>query len=106
MGGVGGPGPAHPDCHNLPADRATGWARRHSPQEGAGWHLDSVTTSKVLEWLDSDLPEAGSVRAKRDMELHLIDHSALTLVVSPDEIEVIHHYRPETKVGGWLGEGG
>ena len=38
------------------------------------------------------------MRDARDLELSFIDASKLTVVVSPDEIDIITHYRPNAKV--------
>ena len=48
-------------------------------------------------------PAAAKVREARDLELSLIDAAKLTVVVSPDEIDIITHYRPDTKVSGSKG---
>lgn len=66
--------------------------------EGQGrWLFERLTTTKILDWLEG--PEAEEVREKRRVELALIDSSNLVVVVSPQEVELIKHYRPDTKVG-------
>lgn len=73
----------------------------HTPPpclQRSSWRLDSLTTKHVLEWLEVTTPEAERVRRTRDSELYFIDKSTATLVVSPDEVEVLQHYRPRAHV--------
>ena len=52
----------------------------------SSWKLESLSTAKVLEWVERTTPESGRVRHTRDSELYFIDKSAMTFVVSPEEV--------------------
>jgi len=66
--------------------------------QGPSWDFKGITRQKVMEWLEQPSPEAEKVRHTRDSEMYFIGKSKVTIVVSPEEVDLIHHYEPEAKV--------
>lgn len=67
-------------------------------EQGPAWDFQGITTQKVIEWLDQQTPEAEKVRHARNVELYFMEKSQLTVVVSPQEVDLIHHFLPQAKV--------
>lgn len=84
-------------AHPPTAVELDGWTVQVAEGQGR-WLFERLTTTMILEWLEG--PDAEEVRDKRRVELALIDASDLVVVVSPQEVELIKHYRPDTKVRG------
>jgi len=65
-----------------------------------GWDFQGVTTNHIIDWFDANPtdPQVEAVRLNRDLELSFIDASQVTVVVSPDEVDIIKHYRPNAQI--------
>lgn len=99
-------------------------ARAAISEASTDWVSDRLEPAAVLDWLDTagdtpsllvlvhaamgdvgnfplplfpwraDTPPVSNLRRLRDLELSYMDAADLTVVVSPVEVDVIHHFRP------------
>lgn len=67
-------------------------------QQHSVWDFKRLDLAAVTSWMESSAPATEETRRRRDLELRLMEDANLTLVVSPDEVDLLHHYRPELKI--------